>query len=70
VRKEFKSRIITCRKENGEVTSDKKESLDRWNQYFKKLFEGNEDGQPLKTNTVDAPEGINDDEVEKEVPTK
>jgi sorting nexin-29 len=68
VRKEFKSRI-TCRKENEEM-SDKKEISDRWNQYFKKVLEGNEDGQPLETNTVDAPEGINNDEVEKEVPTK
>jgi hypothetical protein len=35
VRKEFKSRIIMCRKETGEITSDRKEILDRWNQYFK-----------------------------------
>jgi septation ring formation regulator EzrA len=70
VRKEFKSRIITCRKENGEITSDKKETLDRWNQYLKKLLEGNGDGQPLETNAMDAPEGTNNDKVEKEVPTK
>jgi hypothetical protein len=66
VRKEFKPRTITCRKENGEIMSDtKKEILDRWNQYLKKLLEGNEDGQPLETDTTDAPEGTNDDEVEK-----
>jgi chemotaxis regulatin CheY-phosphate phosphatase CheZ len=43
VRKEFKSRIITCREESGKITSDMTEILYRWNQYFRKLLEGNGD---------------------------
>lgn len=70
VRKEYKSRIIMCRKENGEIMSNKKESLDKWNWYFKQLLQGNEDSQPFETNTVDTSDGTNDDEVEKKFQQK
>jgi mannitol-1-phosphate/altronate dehydrogenase len=43
MRKEFKPRISACRKKEGEMINNKREILERWNQYFQELLEGKEE---------------------------
>jgi hypothetical protein len=43
MRKEFKSRISACRKKDGEMINNKREILERWNQYFQEFLEGKQE---------------------------
>jgi hypothetical protein len=65
LRKEFKPRILACRKKDGEMINNKSEIFERWNQYFQELLEGtdenDETSNPVETSMEehqDSQEGI------------
>jgi hypothetical protein len=43
MRKESEPRISACRIKDGEMITNKREILERWNQYFQELLEGKEE---------------------------
>ncbi|PSN42661.1 hypothetical protein C0J52_13043 [Blattella germanica] len=73
MRKDFKPRISTSRKKNGEITNDTNEILDTWKEHLKELLDGEDQVDTVVENveeTIDENTQSNkDDKEDSELPT-